>query len=357
MKVAVIGAGNGGQTFAAYFTHMGCEVSLYNRNPEVLYEIEKNKGIELIGIYDFKEKISFMSSYIVDVIKDAELIMVATPANAHLEIAEQIAPFLKDDQMIVLNPGRTLGTYAFYNTLMKNGLNAKIILAETDTLVYTCRMIRNGLIRVFSLKKELFVAAHDAKDTEKVCEILSKFYKVVKPADSILNTGLSNLGVIFHPVPVILNIARIESKATFSHYKQGISPAVAAFLEKIDSERVNIGKSLGVEIDPALKWLERIYRTEGDTLYEALQNNHAYSEVLAPTTIHNRYIYEDITTGLVPLSILAKKLGLSNDAMDCIINLATLLYNYDFQKNGRNEDCIDFERVIFDAKHLDSKAM
>jgi len=352
MKVAVIGAGNGGQTFAAYFTHMGCDVSLYNRNPRVLYEIRENGGIDLIGYYNFKEEINELTSNIAQSVSGAKLIMIATPANAHGDIAEQLAPYLKDDQIILLNPGRTLGTHYFYNLLERNGLNANVIVAETDTLIYTCRLVKNGLCRVYSLKKELHIAAHDPYYTQTVCDLLGEFYDVIIPAESVLETGLSNLGVIFHPVPVILNIARIEEQSAFSHYKQGIAPTVATSLERIDKERVAVANALGVKIDTAVKWLNRIYRTEGDTLYEALQNNVAYTEVLAPTTIHTRYIYEDIQTGLVPLSILSKELGIKNGAMDCIINLASMLYDYDFYENGRNSYSIDFSKIINERKIL-----
>lgn len=346
MKITVIGAGNGGQTFASFFSHVGCDVTLYNRNPQVLNEIKINEGIELIGVYNFKEKINKLTSNIAEAVIGAELIMVATPANAHCDIAEQIAPFLKNDQIVVLNPGRTLGTHCFLSVLKSNGLKSDIILAEADTLIYTCRLIKNGLCRVFSIKKELHVAAHNPNNTKKVCDILSKFYDVIIPSSSVLETGLSNLGVIFHPVPVILNIARIEERETFSHYKQGISPTVASFLEKIDEERVKVARLLGFNVDSAVKWLNRIYKTEGNTLYEALQNNMAYTEVLAPSTIHNRYIYEDIQTGLVPLSILSKELGVENGAIDVIIKLASILYDYDFYKNGRNNQYIDFKKIL-----------
>lgn len=346
MKIAVIGAGNGGQTFAAYFTHMGCKVSLYNRNPRVLQEIEENGGIDLIGYYNFKEKINELTSNIVQAIKGAKLIMVATPANAHADIAEQIAPFLKDEQIVLLNPGRTLGTYHFKEVLNRNGLKANVIIAEADTLIYTCRLIKNGICRVFSLKKELHIAAHNPDQTQEVCDLMSQFYDVIVPVESALDTGLSNLGVIFHPVPVILNIARIEEKETFLHYQQGISPTVASFLEKIDMERVAVARALGVNVVSAVEWLSHVYRTEGNTLYEALQNNVAYTEVLAPQTIHTRYIYEDIETGLVPLSILARELGIENSAIDCVIKLASMLYNYDFYRNGRNENTINYKEII-----------
>ena len=66
MRVTVIGAGNGGQAFASYFTHMGCKVTLYNRNPRVIQEIEQNEGIELVGYYNFKEKIDELTSNRID---------------------------------------------------------------------------------------------------------------------------------------------------------------------------------------------------------------------------------------------------------------------------------------------------
>ncbi len=346
MNVAIIGAGNGGQAFAAYFTHLGCRVSLYNRSLKALEDIENNGGIELMGVYCYKEKIHLLSGNIEEVIKGADLIMVAMPANAHHHIAKKMAPYLENGQVIILNPGRTFGTYNFMNVLKSSGLKANVILAETDTLVFTCRVLRNGICRIFSIKKELYIAAHRPENTKIVYDMLSKYFDILIPAKSVLFTGLSNLGVIFHPVPIILNVARIECKETFSHYQEGITPVVAMLLEKIDKERVEIARQLNIEVDSAVNWLNRIYKSQGVTLYEALQNNPAYTEVLAPSTIHNRYIYEDIETGLVPLSAIAHKVGVNSYTIDSIINLANILYDFDFIRHGRNESRIDLESII-----------
>jgi opine dehydrogenase len=187
--------------------------------------------------------------------------------------------------------------------------------------------------------------------------MLSKYFDILIPAESVLFTGLSNLGVIFHPVPIILNVARIECKETFSHYQEGITPTVASLLEKIDSERVEIASRLNIEVDSAVNWLNRIYKSEGETLYHALQNNPAYTEVLAPSTIHNRYIYEDIETGLVPLSAIAHKIGVKSYTIDAIINLANLLYDFDFVKHGRNESRIDLESIISQTEDINAVCM
>ena len=49
MKIAVIGAGNGGQAIAGYLALVGHEVSLYDRDDEKVSVLNTIGGIELIG--------------------------------------------------------------------------------------------------------------------------------------------------------------------------------------------------------------------------------------------------------------------------------------------------------------------
>lgn len=44
------------------------------------------------------------SDNIGDVVKDTDIIMVVVPAFAHAAIAERCAPYLKDGQIVLLNP-------------------------------------------------------------------------------------------------------------------------------------------------------------------------------------------------------------------------------------------------------------
>ena len=72
-----------------------------------------------------------------------------------------MAPFLVDGQLVVLNPGRTLGTYVFDKTLRENGLKSRIILAETETFLFTCRCITPGYPILYAIKHDVKLAAHD----------------------------------------------------------------------------------------------------------------------------------------------------------------------------------------------------
>ena len=75
---------------------------------------------------------------------------------------------------------------------------------------------------------------------------------------------LNNIGAVFHPAPTILNSARIETTGgNFEYYIEGISPAVAKTIEKIDNERLEVAAALGVDVDSALEWLKYTYGAEG----------------------------------------------------------------------------------------------
>lgn len=131
------------------------------------------------------------------------------------------------------------------------------------------------------------------------------------PAENTLETSFANIGMVFHPLPILMNITRVEAKEAFRFYLDGISPLVANILARLDEERVSVAKSYGINTPSAFDWLLTHYGAQGNTLYERIQNNKAYSTILAPTDIDTRYIYEDILTGCVPV-LCSKRNGSGN---------------------------------------------
>lgn len=68
--------------------------------------------------------------------------MVTTPAQYHSFIAQEMVTCLEDGQIIVLNPGRTFGTYVFKKMLEEFGNNKNVLIAEAETFVFACRCTR-----------------------------------------------------------------------------------------------------------------------------------------------------------------------------------------------------------------------
>mgnify|MGYP000983344165 CR=1 FL=1 len=344
----MISTGNGGQSLAAFLANQGYSVALYARERERVEMFHSNR-FELSGKVRCSPVIDLISCSMEDVVEDAYLIMVTTPGQYHPVVAKAMAPYLVDGQTVVLNPGRTFGTYVFEKTLRENGCKADILLGETDTLVFTCRCTVPGYPVIFDIKHDVRVAGHKSGYTQQLVSMLSDLSLSVAPAESVLETGLSNIGMVFHPLPILMNITRIEKKEMFRYYIDGISPIVAKVVERLDSERVAVAEALGVKVPSAYDWLYDRYGSTGASLYERIQNTDAYKDVLAPTEIDTRYIHEDIQTGCVPVSCLGRKLRVPTEITDTAIKWASVFYNRDFYMTGRNENTIDFDAVVAEA--------
>lgn len=349
MKIAVIGAGSGGQTVAAWIAIHGGVPWIYTSRAEAAQTINQ-QGIELFGIRPAQNISCKATTSLEEVVTDAEMIILTVPANAHDYFAQELSPFLQPDVFVVLTPGRILGSYNFARTLRNTGYKKKElpIIAETDTFIFTCRSEQIGQCNVFAEKENVILSTLYPTDAEKTIEKLSPYFPMMTIEPSMLTVGLSNIGMIFHPATTLFNFGSIDISTHFLFYKQGVTPHIADFLEKLDEERVAVAEKMGVEVRSAKEWLIDVYHSTGDTLYEALQNNYAYNQVMAPQSIHTRYISEDVPTGIVPVKELGEISGLDMQCCRLVEDVAHAMYRYDFAKEGRHftkQDINNLKRI------------
>ncbi|MCH5225006.1 MAG: NAD/NADP octopine/nopaline dehydrogenase family protein [Muribaculaceae bacterium] len=332
MNFAVIGAGNGGQAMAAHLSMMGHSVALFDRNPDKLKNLSE---ITLSGRINSTVKIHKVTDSIPRAIENADVIMVTTVATAHADVARQMAPFLKENQIVILNPGRTGGVWEFRNVLDKLNFSKKIYLAEAQTLLYACRIIQDGSVNIIGIKDSVLLAAESQADTDHVLSIITPVFPAFKKAQSLFQTGLENIGCIFHPCVVLCNAAAIERGERFYFYRD-MTPQIADFIQKVDKERIDVGNAYGIKLQSATDWISSAYDgVKGETLCERMRNNPAYYDIIAPASIYTRQMFEDIPTGLVPISQLGKLKGVNTPLMDSIIDISGALLNQDFRKTGR----------------------
>ena len=340
----VIGAGHGGQALAAYLQYLGNPTVLYNRTKMVIDQINAYGGIELQGMINTMVEDITATSSLKETLEKSEIIMVCIPAHAHQDIANQMAPYLKAHHKIIINPGRTLGAFMFDKYLKDAGCDLDLPIGETDTFVLTSRKIRPGISQIFSRKKKLHVAALNPKHSKTIYDELIHSFSMIKMEESVLYTSLSNIGMIFHPFPALMNLARIECEENYRHYKDGITPMIAKFLEKLDKERIALANYFNCPMPNAKDWLSDVYGSEGIHLYSALQNTSQYDEIGSPTDITTRYIYEDIPTGIVPMLELAKMAGTPHKYLQLVLDIANSLYGIDFREIGRNDVSTFFDQ-------------
>lgn len=343
MKIAVIGAGNGGQAIGGHLASLGHSVRIYDRDKQRVDELNCCRNIELTGALNLKGEIEFASIDIASVVKDAELIMVATTATAHRSVATRLAPLLTDNQVILLNPGRTCGAIEFKNVLNDAGVNKKVYIAEAQTLVYACRLIKTGKVNIIGVKDKVFLAAYPARDTRHVLNVVSELYDCFYAAKNVLQTSFENIGAMFHPSVVLFNEATIERGTSFYFYRD-MTNGLSRMIEAVDEERLNVAKAYGISPISAFDWVSYAYNgVAGDTLCERMQNNPAYYEILAPTTIECRQITEDIPTGIIPIAELGDAAGVDTPVMDALITMCSTLLQTDFRRDGRTLKNLGFE--------------
>ncbi|WP_028896081.1 NAD/NADP-dependent octopine/nopaline dehydrogenase family protein [Prevotella sp. HUN102] len=335
MNIAIIGAGNGGQAFAGYLSSHGHNVSVWDRDAEKIATLKRKKEIEYVGCIEGKGSPKLYTTNYREAIYDAEIIMVTTIANAHEEVAENIAPYLQDNQIIILNPGRTCGALVFKQALAKNGCQKKYYLAEAQTLVYACRIIKDGYVNIIGKKDEVYLCALPSSETEYILKKIKPIYPCFKSVPNILYTGLENVGAMFHPCVCLFNAATIERQDEFWFYRD-MTDKVAAFIEKFDRERIEIGKAYGINLISVNEWIKVAYNNvSGKTLRERMKNNPAYYDIKGPGNIFTRQLTEDIPTGVLPILELGKVANVSTPLLESMVTIIENLLEIDFNINGR----------------------
>ena len=349
-KYTVIGAGNGGKAMAGHLALMGFETTLFNRTFDHIAAIKSRGGISLEsedpnGPFGFGE-LKSVTADIQRAVEGSDIIMVVTPATAHYEIARQVAQYLQPGQIVVLNPGRTLGAIEFSRTLKGYGCLPGVIVAETQTFIYASRSDGPAQARIFRTKDAVPLAALPANKTSIVLEALSPAYPQFIDGGDVLQTGINNIGAIFHPTISIFNAGWIEAtRGDFQFYLEGVSPTVARLMEVMDRERVTVASYIGVRAITACEWLKMAYNADGECLHESIHNQAGYRGINAPPTLKHRYITEDVPMSLVPIASLGNRYGVSVRGMESLIRLACIAHRTDYWSRGRTLERLGIEHL------------
>ncbi len=335
-KFCVLGAGHGGLAMAGHLAIKGFSVNLYNRGRNRIKPVIQRKGIKVEGEVKGFGKIELASTSIQECIKGVDVLMVVVPAYAHPFIAETCAPYLKENQVVILNPGRTGGALEFYNVLKQKKLKRFPFIAEAQTFLYASRALGPAHAKIFSIKNSVPLATLPAYWIPGVLKIINRAFPQFIPGDNIFKTSFENIGAIFHPALTILNAGWIESTyGDFEYYIKGASHSVAQVLEKLDKERLDVAAALGIKVMSARAWLYTAYSAAGNNLHEAIQDNPGYLGIKAPDRLHHRYVDEDVPMSLVPLASIGDMLKVETPTIKSIIRIASIMRGIDFWKIGR----------------------
>jgi opine dehydrogenase len=342
---AILGGGNGGQSFAGHLALKGFKVRLYDIVPETINAITQAGGIALDGVIEGFGRLDLATKDIGEAIAGAEIIVIVAPATAHKAIAVAAAPHLSEGQMIIVHPGATGGALEIRQTIVAEGCQATIPVAETNTLIYACRARAPGHATIMGIKNDLVLATLPARDNPRVLAAFREAFPQTSAGRNVLETSLGNANAIMHPTPTLLNTSLIESRHEWLYYYDGITPSIGAFVEALDGERVQIGRSFGLELTPILAWYAKAYGVVAKTLSEAARDNPAYAGIKGQKSMRTRYLLEDVPMGLVPMIELGRLKGVRTDRMELVARFAAALLGEDFFATGRTLKNLGLDRL------------
>jgi opine dehydrogenase len=321
-------------------------VNLYNRSLSRIAAIKKKGKVKSKGEIKGSFPLNIITQRFERAVKNADVILVVTPASAHKDIAQKIAPILTKDQIIILNPGRTFGAIEFYQTVKEEIGCFPVFIAETQTLLFTSRQLKKNGVEILKIKDSVQFSAYPDKDTFFIYDTLHEIFPQLVPAEDYLEMTLNNIGMLLHPTLSVLNSGMMDTGKEFKFYSEGATKRTCEVLERLQMEINQIMHVLGLKQFNFCKWAKKSYGVSGKGIYDSIQDILAYKDILAPKELITRYFTEDVPTGLVPISSLAEFLGIKTPIIDSIINISSILCGMDFMRLGRTVNALKLKDYI-----------
>ena len=359
MKITIIGAGNAGSACAFMAAEAGHKVRLLKTSNRVTHdehfeEMVKNKGIYCVNntnnghftdSADDAEK-SFQPLEMItrdpkQAIAGADVVMIFIQTTYHQALAQRIAKYFVDDQLVMLIPG-----YAgslFYNQYCDNNP----IFAEGESTPNDARIVAPGTVKVLFKNVRNSLSFFPASRTEEGMAVVSQLFpaydiKASQVRKNIFDSALHNPNIIVHTIglyvmyPMLEYCSKHHPEEVPYMYRDALSTDMAwLMIEKLDAEKMAVLTALDCAAIPYLDAC--LFRNEEDLKQNPKDVFESYklSSPPGPYSFDNRYITEDVPMGLVLLASLGDKLNIAMPECHRLIEMCGGILKRDFYNEGR----------------------
>jgi len=337
-RIAVLGAGNGGQALSGHLALKGFKVVLYEYPDfkENIKPILARRGIELEGVVEGFGELQKVTTEIREALDRADVVLIVVPAFAQKAFFEKALSYMKTNQLAAFIPDN-YGTLALAYGLGEHRIPNNLVLVGTSSLPFACRRTGAAKVKITGVKTKVLASALPARRNTEIINSLQQLFAGFEPAANVLEVGLNNLNMVIHCPTAILNAGKIETGEEFSFYRQGITKSICRVVEAIDNERLRVSECLGFRTLSARDWQRSTYGAQDKTLFEILTTSKVYGAFGsdAPKSLTHRYITEDVPYALVPFVSLAEILQVPTPNSRALIRIASTLNQTDYLVEGR----------------------
>lgn len=321
MKVAIIGAGNTAMAAASHMLAKKIHVMVYARNQKKA-AFWKTEELAAEGKITGRYKVPVTSS-IEEALCGADILVFATLAGQHVTAAEDVMPYLARRQVLLVLNG-CWGALQMGRVLGKKREELGLTIGETANMPYIASLAPDWkTVTVKGLKEEVSFAAV-GPEKEKIGSLLGSLDFGIHEEPSLAVTSLGSTNPIIHVAASLFNVTRIDNGEDFLFFGAPMTEKTVAVMEKMDAERLAVGRTLGCGLPSLLDGLNSFWPEKWPTLYEALTKNASYKVSKGPTSLSYRYLSEDLPCGLEAVVDLGKLLGVPVPTTETVIRAASL---------------------------------
>jgi opine dehydrogenase len=348
MKIAILGGGHGCYAAAADLSEAGHEVRLWRRDAAALQPVIASGCIVLKDADGAREvRIARPTADIGDAVREAELIVIPSPAIAQVDIARALAAHLVDDQVVFLPPG-TFGSVVMARIVREAGNRADVAWAETGTLPYLARKHGEREVNVTVRALRLPTGVYPARRAEHALAVVRRAYPSAHACGDALSGALMNAGPVIHPPLIVMNAAPLQHFERWDIHHEGTQPAVRAVTDALDHERIAVREALGYGA-PHYPLADH-YRNDrwmyGDA-HKKLVKSGDWREHI--DLHHHRYVVEDTELGLAFLASAARFAGVDAPIAHGLLAVAGGFLGRDLGRGPRTFEALGLAALSGDA--------
>ncbi len=345
MRIAVLGGGNGSYAAAADLAEQGHAVRLWRRDADAFAPVLERGALMLKDYRGRREvKLALATASLAEALADAELVVAPVPAFAQVELAQALAPHLRDGQVVYLPPG-SFGSYVMASVLRAAGSKAEIAFAEAGTLPYLTRKHGPAEIAITTRATRLPSGVFPARLAQHAFAVIRRAYPAIEPVEDALSAALMNAGPIIHPPLITMNAGPIEHFDHWDIHNEGTTPSIRRVTTALDGERMALREALGY--GPPHFPLADHYESDrwmyGNLAHDKLVGSGDWRERL--DLMRHRYMREDVAYGLAFLVSVADWAGVPCPVARGLLSIGSAMVGEDLAQGPRTLRALALDRL------------
>lgn len=299
MKIAILGAGGTGLAYAALLADAEHQPVLWSPS---------GRGLDVIAAQGLIARGALAGHFhpgtaptLAEAVRNAVVILMALPGQARRPVFDALVPLLGAGQTVIVSADLSLGAQWLLGRL-PNASGVDVL--AWSTTVAMGRRPDFGQVEIGGIRSRVETAVLPQSSTGAAlarCETLfgPRFAEAPGGMAAIL---LGNLNPPVHMANALCNLTRIEKAEPWANY-DGITPAVARLIERLDAERLALAASFGIRVRSISEHFQMSFGLPADMpLAEMTAEIHRRRNGPAgPKSLDTRFLVEDLPYGIAPL--------------------------------------------------------